>query len=207
MPLRELIERSLSSGETQRSLAQKVGVSPGTINNIMMGMRVSLSTLVQFASFYNISVDELRMAPHKAKRSTPESKDSPAAHRTIPLLSSIQAGKFTDRTVPPHAGEADEFIETDARGERIFALRVTGDSMEPLFHPGEIVIVNPDLHCEPGNYIIVKTQENGEEATIKQLKKYGDQHYLHPLNPKYDDVPLNKNHKIVGKVVRKQMDF
>lgn len=77
MPLRELIERSLSSGETQRSLAQKVGVSPGTINNIMMGMRVSLSTLVQFASFYNISVDELRMAPHKAKRAkTPRQRSN-----------------------------------------------------------------------------------------------------------------------------------
>ena len=105
-------------------------------------------------------------------------------------------------------GEADEYIETDLRGERIFALRVTGDSMEPLFQEGEIVIVNPDLQCDPGHYVVAKTPEHGgEEATIKQLKKLGDQYYLHPLNPKHDDIPLTKKHKIVGKVVRKQMDF
>lgn len=94
------------------------------------------------------------------------------------------------------------------RGARIFALRVTGDSMEPLFHAGEVVIVNPDLHCDPGSYVVAKTPDHGaEEATIKQLKKYGDAFYLHPLNPKYDDIPLDKRHKIVGKIVRKQMDF
>ncbi len=30
------------------------------------------------------------------------------------------------------------------------------------------------------------------QATFKQLKKYGKTRVLHPLNPKYDDMALNK---------------
>lgn len=40
--------------------------------------------------------------------------------------------------------------------------------MEPEFREGEVVIVNPHVEAKPGDYVIVKNDE--EEATFKQLR-------------------------------------
>jgi SOS-response transcriptional repressor LexA len=41
------------------------------------------------------------------------------------------------------------------------------------------------------DYLVVSNEEG--EATFKQLKKYGKTRVLHPLNPKYDDIELNRD--------------
>jgi len=48
-----------------------------------------------------------------------------------------------------------------------------------------------------------------DEATFKQLKKFGDTLVLHPLNSKYEDIELKKsvNYRIVGKVVKKEKRY
>ncbi len=93
------------------------------------------------------------------------------------------------------------------KGSSVFALKVKGDSMEPEFKEGEIVIINPHVGAKPGDYVIVKNDE--EEATFKQLKVYGETTVLHPLNPKYPDIELKKGNKyhIIGKVVEKQKRY
>ena len=44
---------------------------------------------------------------------------------------------------------------------------------------------------------LLKTQE----ITFKQFKIAGEYKYLHPLNTKYDDIPLNHKYRIIGKVI------
>ncbi len=70
------------------------------------------------------------------------------------------------------------------RGPNVFALRVEGDSMEPEFREGEIIVVNPHIAWEAGNYVIVKNHDG--EATSKQIKKKEDRLLLHHLNPRYE---------------------
>lgn len=79
--------------------------------------------------------------------------------------------------------------------------------MEPEFLEGDVVIVNPHVEAKPGDYVIVKNDE--EEATFKQLKKFGDTLVLHPLNSRYEDIELTKGskHRIVGKVVKKEKRY
>ena len=62
--------------------------------------------------------------------------------------------------------------------------------MEPEFHDGDIIVINPFLKQENNDYVVVCNEEG--EATFKQLKKYGKIRVLHPLNPKYDDIELSK---------------
>jgi phage repressor protein C with HTH and peptisase S24 domain len=81
-------------------------------------------------------------------------------------------------------------IETDVHGEHIFAVRVHDDSMEPLFHPEEIVFVNPDLHSEHDQYVVAIDQD-AHEATIRQIKKTGE--VLHTLNKNYHDTPSQRD--------------
>ncbi len=97
--------------------------------------------------------------------------------------------------------------ESDVKGKSVFALRIKGDSMEPEFREGDVVIVNPHVEAKPGDYVVVKNDE--EEATFKQLKKFGDTLVLHPLNSKYEDIELKKGvkYRIVGKVVKKEKRY
>ncbi len=80
--------------------------------------------------------------------------------------------------------------------------------MRPEFSDGEVIIVNPHVEAVPGDYVIVKNDE--EEATFRQLKKLGKTLFLHPLNPKYEDIELKRgahNYRIVGKVVKKEKEY
>ncbi len=55
-----------------------------------------------------------------------------------------------------------------------------------------------------GDYVVAKNDE--EEATFKQYKKFDAARVLHPLNPKYPDIVLNKDieNRIVGVVMEKK---
>jgi len=57
------------------------------------------------------------------------------------------------------------------------------------------------------DYVLLKNDE--DEATFKQLKKFGDTLVLHPLNSRYEDIELKKsvNYRIVGKVVKKEKRY
>jgi len=128
--------------------------------------------------------------------------------KSIPVISWVAAGKWNEVCDSFEPGGADEWIESDVKGENVFALRVKGDSMEPEFNEGEIIVINPHVEAQPGEFVIVKNEDKGE-ATFKQLKKYGNTFVLHPLNPKYPDIELRKGNKyrVVGRVVEKKKKY
>jgi SOS-response transcriptional repressor LexA len=104
----------------------------------------------------------------------------------------------------PDAIHAEAMLETtDVSGKRTVALKVKDDSMEPLFSGGEIIFVNPDSKWKPGDYVIANRLDGYPEAILlRQVKSIGSQYMLHPLNRKYEDLPLTKQVKVWGKVVR-----
>jgi SOS-response transcriptional repressor LexA len=134
-------------------------------------------------------------------------REAPVAFNKIPLLNWVQAGGFGSGSDQyPYPGAAEEYVETDLLGKYLFAMRVKGDSMEPLFFENEVIIIDPDIQPQPGDYVIVKKDQE-DEATFKQLKKYKSLWVLHPLNPRYEDAEMTKEMRVVGKVIRKQLDF
>ena len=134
-------------------------------------------------------------------------RETPIAQNRIPLINFVQAGGFGSGTDQyPYPGVAEEYVETDLQGRYLFSMRVKGDSMEPLFFEDEIIIIDPEIQPQPGDYVIIK-KDDEEEATFKQLKKYRGVWVMHPLNPRYEDIEMIKDMRIVGKVIRKQRDF
>jgi SOS-response transcriptional repressor LexA len=125
----------------------------------------------------------------------------------IPVISWVVAGKWEEVFGSFLPEDAEEWLESDVRGQNVFALRVKGDSMEPEFIEGDIIIVNPHIKPEHNDYVVVKNEEG--EATFKQLKKYGNKRILHPLNPKYPDIESPGRHqfKIVGKIIKKEKKY
>lgn len=118
---------------------------------------------------------------------------------SVPLISWVQAGAFTEAIEDTNNAER---IITDARVKpRTYALRVTGDSMLPLFPPGMILIIDPEMAAAHGDYVIAKNGDN--EATFKQLVKDGADWYLKPINPQYP-IKSAANIDIIGVVVQAQ---
>ncbi|MGA2192524.1 MAG: S24 family peptidase [Nitrospirota bacterium] len=134
-------------------------------------------------------------------------RETAVSYNKIPVLNWLQAGGFGSGTGEhPYPGAADVYIETDIQGKYLFALKVKGDSMEPLFFEGETLIIDPEVQPQPGDYAIIR-KDGAEEAFFKQLKKYRGVWVMHPLNAKYEDQEMTKDMRVIGKVIRKQVDF
>lgn len=77
-----------------------------------------------------------------------------------------------------------------------FALRVSGCSMEPIFHDGDIVLITSQPSVEIGEIGIFILNGSGF------IKKFGGDRLI-SLNPDYDDIPLHEYDSIYcrGKVI------
>jgi SOS-response transcriptional repressor LexA len=195
-------------GLSAREVAKNAGVTGEHIRYIESGQRKtpSFDVVMKILSALHVDLQEFLQETGYLPANV-----EPASLRKlkqIPVISWATAGEWHEVYDSFQPGDADEWIVSDVRGRHVFALRVKGDSMEPEFHEGEIIIINPHIEAKPGDFVIVKNDDT-EEATFKQLKKYGDTLVLHPLNPRYPDIELKKGYKyrIVGKVVKKEKKY
>lgn len=81
-----------------------------------------------------------------------------------------------------------------------YALRVVGDSMEPEFADGCVVIVDPGHVPRDGSYVIV---EYAGDVFFRQIVFDGERRLLKPLNAKYGGFELTPPYVIRGGVVQK----
>lgn len=134
----------------------------------------------------------------------------PAAIGTtkVPLISYVQAGAWTGIDDFRETCGDYEYILTDldVSGDA-FTLKIKGDSMEPEFIEGDIVIIDPKVEPHAGEFVAAI---NGDyEATFKKyrpledLDEYGRQHFeLVPLNPDWHSMSsLKQEIRIIGTMV------
>ncbi len=209
MNLKSLVHRELGEGLTEAALASAVGVSVRTIANILTDeVPQDPAIWERFARYFRIHADFLRSGgpPHSEGlfELTESAHHSPIGQmRKAPLLKWEQIHQMVTHEEPPRLIHAETLLETDVPGKRTFALQIRDKSMQPLFSEGEIIFVNPDLSGEPNDYVVVEGEAGGPEgALLRQLKEVGGQAILHPLNRRYEDLPLTKQQRIWGRVVR-----
>jgi len=127
--------------------------------------------------------------------------------RRVPLISYVQAGALAEKSPIEAFDGSLEYILTDSElSEHSFGLRIEGDSMEPDFKDGDVIIVDPEVEPTPGEFVVAKN--GGNQATFKKYRPtytdmQGCQHFeLVPLN---DDYPvINSDHQplvIIGVMV------
>lgn len=120
----------------------------------------------------------------------------------VPVISFVQAGDYENVVDNYHPGDGFEFVTVTSPIRRhTFALKVKNDSMlnphgTPSFPPGIIVVIEPDLEAQIGDFVVVKN--GSDEATFKQLVQDDGELYLKPLNPAYRTKPFPKDGHIVG---------
>ena len=129
----------------------------------------------------------------------------PDVHRMVPVISWVQAGDWNEVIDNFHVGDAEEMIPCPVRcSSATFVLRVRGASMEPKFHDGELIFVDPEAEARNKSFVIVRL-ESDKEATFKQLIIEGQRRYLKPLNPNWPDpiIEITGRATICGVVIFK----
>ena len=149
-------------GISQDELARAVGFkSRSSINKIEQGVNdITQSKLVAIANALSVSPGEL------LGKEAEESRDY---IKRIPVLGAVRAGIPIDAIEEVEDWEEIDTRQPQFRSGTFFALRVTGDSMEPTIHDGDIVIVRQQPRVENGEIGIVTL--NGETATVKEVKE------------------------------------
>lgn len=195
-------EKREAIGMTQEELASKLGYkNKSSIAKIETGANdIIQSKVVEFANVLDTTVAYLM------------GWDNPAPSRkgvVVNVLGRVAAG------IPIDAIEdiidTEEISEEMAKTGEFFGLQINGDSMEPKFSKGDIVIVRKQDDAESGDIVIAMV--NGNDATCKRLKKYADGIALLSTNPKYDPMIFNKQEieekpvRIIGKVVELRAKF
>lgn len=112
--------------------------------------------------------------------------DNHASNASVPLLGLAQAGTggfFDSAGFPAGQGWDEIALPTPGQGG-VYALEVSGDSMEPLYREGDRIVVSPTEQVRRGDRVVVKTR--GGEVMAKILaRQTGKQIELHSLNPAY----------------------
>jgi DNA polymerase V len=90
----------------------------------------------------------------------------------------------------------------DCSGGESFALMVLGHSMAPEFLEGEIIIIEPDGLAKDGSYVLAWHQD---EWTFRQLIRSATGWSLHPLNPAFQDEPLDSLDAVRGVIIQKAL--
>lgn len=202
-------KRLAASYSSQKALADALCTTPGWVNQLCIGRREigekaarKIELALKLPQYF---LDKTTEETNAKATEMPQQPLHPVKTNLVPLISWVQAGGFAecvDNYHPNDGGEA--MIETTVPvRQHTYALRVVGDSMEPEFMAGDVIVVEPELQPENGYYVIAK---NGDKATFKQLIMDGGDWYLRPLNDRYPLKPLGDGH-VIGVVREKSKRY
>ena len=190
---------------THKAFAAALSVGPETVSSWVTGKAApQRSRRAQIAVMAGVTVGQLDSYIWHGKPLPPVEKYRPGQHtpgvngnrrpkpgNRIPLVNSIAAGWGAERTDLDHGDWADAWIDRgDIADPDARAFKIEGDSMEPEFPSGEIVVTSPALaeSVKPGTPCVVQfAPDRNSENCIRYVHpgpKPGTVE-LRPHNPKY----------------------
>ena len=188
---------------------------PVMIDHHLNGRRpISIEAAASYVHGLKCTLEEL--SPELAEKvrnvSIGNTEPAPDIKGKVPLISWVQAGKWTGIGNIENLADAETYPCVVSHGPDTYALRVKGKSMfNPLgsrsYDDGDIIFVDPDKDAINGSRVVVRL-DDAEEATFKQLVIDGGKKYLMALNPDWPEkyIPINGNATICGVVIGKWVD-
>lgn len=156
-------------GVMQQDVCEALNIEQSTLANYENNRRVpKVEILAKIAEYYNVSVDYL-LGRDRAD----------AENHRIPVLGNVAAG--IPISAIQNVEDWEEIPSTFGDAREYFALTVKGHSMEPRIWDGDRVIVHKQSDVDSGQTAVVLV--NGDEATVKRVKKMEGGIMLIALNP------------------------
>lgn len=182
-------------------VVRQTGISESTVYDYFNGRTLpSPESIEKLAHFFH--VDKEQLDPRFA--ALPENViPVDQTHLVkIPLIGHIACGEpiTADQNVE---GYITEYFPESVDPYSVFALKCEGDSMEPYILDGDIAYIRQQPEVEDGEIAAVLV-DGDTRATLKRVKKVGDQVFLLPDNPRYSPIVLDQDHpgKIIGKMIK-----
>ena len=123
----------------------------------------------------------------KLKSAKSNVSDVLSAGRTVPIINKVSAGyphHFTDLDYPPSV--VDEYVRCpDVHDAQAFAAHIVGDSMEPNYTEGNLVIFSPNAQVRSGDDCFVRFTRDSSTTFKRFYSDKGGKIRLQPLNDKY----------------------
>ncbi len=152
-------QKRIELGLTQEQAAEKAGIRQQSWASIEDGKTKKPRNIVGISK-------ALKCDPTWLMNGGPFMALADVNSRKVPLISYVQAGALAEKHPIDAFDGSFEYIMTDIDISVVyFALRIEGDSMEPDFKEGDIIIVDPELEPVPGEFVVAKNGDN--EATFK----------------------------------------
>lgn len=196
---------STEAGKTPTAVAKDLGFSSAAASHWKNGKSPTAKTLQKIADYFGVTVNDLLSdtppAPSKLHREQGEK---------IAVLASVGAGIPLEAIVTFDQDDPDAWEEIRRTDDaQYFALRIRGNSMEPLIRYGEIVIVRKQDEYNDGDIVIALI--NGDEGVCKLLE-YRDNGgiCLRSLNPEYQPMVFTREQienlpvRIMGRCVERR---
>ncbi|MEG2663239.1 MAG: S24 family peptidase [Hafnia sp.] len=206
-------------GVTQYTIADDLGITQGAVGHYLNGRNaLNVEVASGFAKLLQVSISDFSRAIAAKVAEQAESLNGETNVKYVgeynpgkryPVLSSVQAGSWSEACEPYTLKDIDLWLESDAhiQGEA-FWLKVEGDSMTApvgLSVPeGTFVLFDTGREPINGSLVIAKLSDSNE-ATFKKLIIDGSQRYLKGLNPAWPLVPINGNCKIIGVAIETKL--
>lgn len=185
-------------GVTAYRVYKETGISQTTLSDWKRGLYTPKQDKLQkIADYFDVSLEYL-MTGQCSRNGV-----------KIPVYGKVAAG------IPIEAIEDiidyEEIPSDMARTGEFLALQIKGDSMEPKFSTGDVVIVRRQSDVEDGEIAVVMV--NGEETTVKKIKHSREGITIIPTNPAYEQRFFSNREietlpvTILGKVVELRAKF
>ena len=116
----------------------------------------------------------------------------PQPKNMIPLLGLAKAGRagyFDSQGWPILSDDWDAVEFPFTLNQQVYALEVSGESMEPVYRDGNKLIIAPNAEVRKSDRVVVRTTA-GEVMVKELIHKSANQLDLKSLNPKCPDVSL-----------------
>jgi SOS-response transcriptional repressor LexA len=130
-------------------------------------------------------------------------KFSTALAHEVPLLTLKEAydwKKFIEKT--------ELTVKIVVGGEisnKAFAIKQVGKSMSPKFEDGDILIIEPALAYEEGDYVLCKVS-NFKEALVRQWFLGSEGFYITPIHKKFESINADDGVEVIGVIVQSKED-
>ena len=103
------------------------------------------------------------------------------------------------RTIPIRPQAVDAEFEACSSAEP-FALMVLGDSMEPEFLEGEVILIEPEGLATDGSFVLARL---ADEWIFRRLARHGAGWRLQALNPAYPAADIPDLDAVKGVIIQK----
>lgn len=182
-------------GIRQNEIAELLHISQGAVSQWESGRtNMDYQYAKTLADYFGVTVDYLLGDSNTFTGN--ELKKEPGGR--IPVVGAIRAG--IPITAIEDVEDWEEIPAAMARGGDYIALRVRGSSMEPKIYDGDIAIIRRQETVENGQVAAILI--NGDEATIKKVKRTPDGIMLIAFNADVYEPHFYSNQEIENLPVR-----